>query len=72
MAITYDLTCTTAVCNMICWLCQMGWGDLGVFGEPNMETPFLDTMAAEGLVLTDMYAANPLCSPCKSLYDILH
>jgi len=43
----------------------MGWGDLGIFGEPNKETPFLDTMAAEGLTLTDMYAANPLCSPCE-------
>jgi len=45
----------------------MGWGDLGIFGEPNKETPFLDRMAAEGLTLTDVYAANPLCSPCKSV-----
>ena len=48
----------------------MGWGDLGVFGEPNKETPFLDRMAAEGLTLTDMYAPSPLCSPCKSLVDV--
>lgn len=43
----------------------MGYGDLGVFGEPNKETPNLDKMAAEGALLTDFYTANPLCSPCK-------
>ena len=44
---------------------QMGWGDLGVFGEPAKETPNLDKMAAEGMLLPDFYAANPLCSPCE-------
>ena len=43
----------------------MGWGDLGVFGEPAKETPNLDKMAAEGMLLPDFYAANPLCSPCE-------
>ena len=42
-----------------------------MFGEPNKETPFLDRMAADGLTLTDVYAANPLCSPCKSVTDIV-
>lgn len=45
---------------------DVGWGDLGVFGEPNKETAFLDTMAAEGLTLTDVYSANPLCSPSRA------
>ena len=44
---------------------QMGWGDLGVFGEPSMETPHLDQMAQEGMLFTDFYSANPLCSPCE-------
>ena len=43
----------------------MGWGDLGVYGNPSKETPNLDKMASEGLLLPDFYAANPLCSPCK-------
>ena len=43
----------------------MGWGDLGVYGNPAKETPNLDKMASEGLLLPDFYAANPLCSPCK-------
>lgn len=45
---------------------QMGWGDLGVFGEPNKETPNLDRMAEEGMIFPHFYSANPLCSPCKS------
>ena len=44
----------------------MGWGDLGVYGEPSRETPNLDTMAREGMLLPNFYSANPLCSPCES------
>ncbi|EMP36266.1 N-acetylgalactosamine-6-sulfatase [Chelonia mydas] len=42
---------------------QMGWGDLGVFGEPSKETPNLDQMASEGMLFPNFYTANPLCSP---------
>ncbi|XP_055861023.1 N-acetylgalactosamine-6-sulfatase-like isoform X1 [Biomphalaria glabrata] len=45
---------------------DMGWGDLGVFGEPNKETPNLDQMAAEGMLFPDFYSANPLCSPSRA------
>lgn len=45
---------------------QMGWGDLGVFGQPSKETPNLDSMAAQGMLFLNFYTANPLCSPCKS------
>jgi hypothetical protein len=43
----------------------MGWGDLGVFGEPNRETPNLDRMASQGLIMPNFYTGAPLCSPCK-------
>lgn len=49
-----------------CFFLQMGWGDLGVYGEPSRETPNLDRMAAEGMLFPNFYTANPLCSPCKS------
>uniref|UniRef100_A0A672GC31 Sulfatase N-terminal domain-containing protein n=1 Tax=Salarias fasciatus TaxID=181472 RepID=A0A672GC31_SALFA len=45
---------------------QMGWGDLGVFGHPAKETPNLDAMAAQGMLLTNFYTANPLCSPSRA------
>lgn len=44
----------------------MGWGDLGVYGEPNKETPNLDKMASEGMLFPDFYSANPLCSPSRA------
>lgn len=49
---------------------QMGWGDLGVFGQPAKETPNLDKMAADGMLFPDFYSANPLCSPCKDTGSI--
>ncbi|XP_072451871.1 N-acetylgalactosamine-6-sulfatase [Chiloscyllium punctatum] len=45
---------------------DMGWGDLGVFGEPSRETPNLDRMAAEGMLFPNFYTANPLCSPSRA------
>lgn len=45
---------------------DMGWGDLGIFGEPNKETPNLDQMASQGILMTDFYTANPLCSPSRA------
>lgn len=58
---------TKDVPNIIIMLMDdMGWGDLGVFGEPSKETPNLDKMAKEGIVLTDFYTANPLCSPSRA------
>ncbi|MPC34485.1 N-acetylgalactosamine-6-sulfatase [Portunus trituberculatus] len=44
----------------------MGWGDLGCNGEPNRETPNLDQMAREGLIVSSMYTAAPLCSPSRA------
>lgn len=45
---------------------DMGWGDLGVLGQPAKETPNLDKMASEGILFTDFYAANPLCTPSRA------
>ncbi|XP_077982103.1 N-acetylgalactosamine-6-sulfatase-like [Glandiceps talaboti] len=47
---------------------DMGWGDLGVFGEPAKETPNIDKMAEEGVVLPSFYTANPLCSPSRAAF----
>ncbi len=44
---------------------QMGWGDLGVMGEPSRETPNLDRMAEEGMLFTSFYTAAAICSPCE-------
>ncbi|NAS10540.1 sulfatase [Poritiphilus flavus] len=52
---------------------DMGWYDLGCYGNEFIETPNLDSLAAQGMRFTDGYAAAPLCSPSRaSLLTGLH
>ncbi len=44
---------------------DQGYGDLGVYGSPNIKTPNIDTMASEGLRFTSFYAA-PFCGPSRA------
>jgi arylsulfatase A-like enzyme len=44
---------------------DLGWGDLGCYGSPDIRTPHLDRMAREGVRFTHFYA-QPLCGPSRS------
>ncbi len=44
---------------------DLGYGDLGVYGNPKIKTPRLDRMAAEGVQLTEFYSPAPTCSPAR-------
>ena len=44
---------------------DLGWGDLGCFGSPNIRTPRIDAMAREGARLTNFYA-QPICGPSRA------
>ncbi len=45
---------------------DLGWGDLSSYGNQLIETPHIDSAAAEGLLMTDFYAASPVCTPSRA------
>ena len=45
---------------------DQGWGDVGFNGHPDLKTPHLDAMAANGIKFDRFYAASPLCSPTRA------
>ncbi|MBM3871486.1 MAG: sulfatase [Verrucomicrobia bacterium] len=45
---------------------DLGWGDLGCYGHPNIRTPHLDRMAAEGMRFTEFYSAAEVCTPSRA------
>jgi len=45
---------------------DLGWSELGCYGNHFNETPNLDRMAGEGVRFTDAYAAAPVCSPTRA------
>ena len=52
--------------NIVVIFCDdLGYGDLGCFGHPTIQTPHLDQMAAEGVKLTQFYSAAPVCTPSR-------
>ena len=44
---------------------DLGYGDLGVYGNPTIRTPNLDGLASEGLRMTSFYSA-PSCVPARA------
>ena len=39
--------------------------DLGCYGQPNVATPHLDKLAAEGIRYTHAFATSPVCAPSR-------
>jgi len=44
---------------------DLGYGDLGCYGQKRIRTPNLDKLAAEGMKLTDYYAGCTVCRPSR-------
>jgi len=45
---------------------DMGYGDLGSYGQERIKTPNLDRMANEGIRFTDHYAGSTVCGPSRA------
>lgn len=46
---------------------DLGYGDLGCYGQQVIQTPRLDQMASEGIRFTQFYAGNTVCAPSRSV-----
>ena len=42
------------------------YGDIGVFGRENISTPHVDSLAHDGLKLTQWLSAAPICTPSRA------
>jgi arylsulfatase A len=53
--------------NIIVFLADdLGYGDLGCYGNPIIKTPNLDKFSKEGVLLTDCHAGGTVCSPSRA------
>ena len=45
---------------------DVGYGDIGVYGAPDVKTPNIDRLARAGVRLTDFYANGATCTPTRT------
>jgi arylsulfatase A-like enzyme len=45
---------------------DLGYGDLGCYGQTKIKTPNIDQLAAEGMRFTDFYAGCTVCAPSRA------
>lgn len=46
---------------------DLGYGELGCYGQQKIKTPHLDKMAAEGVRFTQHYSGSPVCAPARCI-----
>ena len=53
--------------NVVFFLADdLGWGDVGCFGQTKIRTPNVDRLAKEGMRFTAHYAGSNVCAPSRS------
>jgi arylsulfatase A-like enzyme len=53
---------------VVLFMDDLGYGDLASYGARDARTPNLDRLAAEGVRLTQCYAAAPVCTPTRAAF----
>jgi arylsulfatase A len=44
---------------------DLGYGDVGCFGQQHIKTPNIDKLATQGMKLTRHYSGSPVCAPSR-------
>ncbi len=47
---------------------DLGYGELGVFGQKKIETPHIDALAKQGMLFTQHYTSAPVCAPARYMF----
>ena len=54
--------------NIIYFLSDdLGYGELGAFGQEIIETPHIDKLAKSGMIFSQHYSGSPVCAPSRSV-----
>jgi hypothetical protein len=46
---------------------DLGYGEVGCYGQQYIQTPKIDLLAAQGMRFTQVYSGSPVCSPSRSV-----
>lgn len=46
---------------------DMGYGELGCYGQQKIKTPNIDKLAEEGIIFTQHYTSSPVCAPARCM-----
>jgi arylsulfatase A-like enzyme len=46
---------------------DLGYGELGVYGQKHIETPNIDNLSKTGMLFTNHYSGAPVCAPARSV-----
>ena len=46
---------------------DLGYGELGCYGQEKIETPHIDRLAAEGIKFSQFYSGSPVCAPARCI-----
>lgn len=67
IAFAQERSATPKKPNFVVIFCDdLGYGDLGCFGNPTIRTKHLDQMASEGMKFTQFYVAASVCTPSRA------
>jgi arylsulfatase len=47
---------------------DLGYGEIGVFGQEKIETPNIDALAKAGMIFTQHYSSAPVCAPARYMF----
>lgn len=48
---------------------QQRWDTIGAYGQPLNITPTLDKLAEEGVLFEEAFSSQPVCGPCRSIFQ---